>query len=123
MERTVKDEEILINTRLTWMLTFQGLLFAALGLADERSQLAFSAFSSVLPWIGIAVAALTFIGVLAAYGTIDYARKKIDDVRKKKQPSEPDFGAMGWRKWLGRTNSLGVPVVIVIAWAALAALF
>lgn len=108
IEKTVSHEENLINTRLTWMLTFQGLLFIAVGLADEGSRLA---FFSVIPWIGIAVAALTFIGALAAYATIDNARKE--------HRAAPGFGGMGWRKWLGRANSLGIPFVIATTWGVL----
>jgi hypothetical protein len=107
VERTVDHEETLINTRLTWMLTFQGFLFAALSLANEDSRLA---LFSVIPWIGIAVAALSFLGVLAAYGRIDAARRK---------HRGQGFGSTCWPKWLGRTNSLGIPVVIVTAWTIL----
>lgn len=104
----IRHEENLINTRLTWMLTFQGFLFAAAALASDESR---SAILGVVPWIGVAVAALSFLGVAAAYGTIDAVRKA--------NPGAPVFGGARWRKWCGRTNSLGIPVVVVTAWVAL----
>jgi hypothetical protein len=107
LRETIRHEENLINTRLTWMLTFQGFLFAAASLASGKSR---SAILDVVPWVGISVAALSFLGVAAAYGTIDAARKTYQGAA---------FGGARWRKLFGRTNSLGIPVIIVIAWVML----
>jgi hypothetical protein len=107
LRETIRHEENLINTRLTWMLTFQGFLFAATSLATDQSR---TAILDVVPWVGILVSGLSFLGVAAAYGTIDAARKTCAGAA---------FGGVSWRKAFGRTNSLGIPVVIVIAWLAL----
>jgi hypothetical protein len=103
----IRHEENLINTRLTWMLTFQGFLFAAASLAADESR---AAIREVVPLVGIAVAALSLLGLAAAYGTIDVARR---------EHGGGHFGGMGWRRIFGRTNSLGIPVAVVIAWVAL----
>lgn len=89
------------------MLTFQGFLFAAAALAADESR---TVILDVVPWVGMSVSALCFLGVAAAYGTIDAARKTYPGTV---------FGGARWRKWFGRTNSLGIPVVVVIAWLAL----
>ncbi len=34
----IKHEESLINSRLTWMLTFQGFLFASITLSKEEAN-------------------------------------------------------------------------------------
>jgi hypothetical protein len=104
---TVRHEENLINSRLTWMLTFQGFLFAAESLAANHA-----AILRVVPWVGMAVASLSFLGVAAAYGTIDVKRRELAGAK---------YGGTSWRKVFGRTNSLGIPIAVVAAWVALAA--
>jgi hypothetical protein len=97
-----------INTRLTWLLTFQGFLFAAVSLASKEVR---SPLLETIPWIGVAASVLAFLGIVAAYVTIG-------DIR-----AENRSVALGTRiksrKWLGRTNALGIPIMLVAAWIAL----
>lgn len=104
---TIRHEEGLINARLTWMLTFQGFLFAAVSLSSSGTR---AAIVDVVPIVGMGVALLSLLGVIAAYGTIDMVRRS---------SSGPTFGGTRWRKWFGRANSMGIPVIVTIAWAAL----
>ena len=104
LREVVKHEENLINARITWMLTFQGFLFAAVSLAtgDIRSDLL-----DTVPIIGMLIAALAVLGITAAYLTIDEARRNYGGLV---------FGGLRLRKWLGRTNSLGICVVVTLGW-------
>jgi len=68
------------------MLTFQGFLFASFALVANVSinPTIRSAFGIIVPIVGITVGALTLIGVIAAYVSIDYIkcklREKLGDV-------------------------------------------
>jgi hypothetical protein len=119
LSEKIRHEETLINSRLTWMLTFQGFLFATVALvADDSKDPKFrAALLDVIPLVGAIVAMLTFFGVLAAYIAIGQARNPYREVLKTSE--EIGFGGQNLAKWLGRTNSLGITLVVVIAWISL----
>jgi len=65
----IEREDGLINTRITWMLTFEGFLFAALALVadDQKVDTAvYGVLKYALPGVGIAVGLLAGLAVLAA---------------------------------------------------------
>src|SRR5688572_28835390 len=78
----LKHEDGLINYRLTWTLTLQGLLFAALGyLANDLGENGGGAGGRVSPFLralvlvlipamGLLTAAFGWIGILAAHRAI-----------------------------------------------------
>ncbi len=115
----IRHEETLINSRLTWMLTFQGFLFATIALVadDSKSPKIHTAILDVVPLVGAIVAVLTLLGVWAAYLAIGQARNPYkSDLRNNEKVG---FGGKGWAKLLGRINSLGIPFVVVISWLIL----
>jgi rRNA maturation protein Nop10 len=107
VRETVRHEEALINSRLTWMLTFEGFLFTAVSLASGETR---QPFLDTVPVAGALVALLALAGVAAAYGHIDAVRKEAP-VGK--------FGSVRWPKWVGRGYSAGLCIVVAGAWLAL----
>ena len=111
----IEREDGLVNYRLTWMLTTQGLLFAALALlagkeidVDMRTMLAW-----LLPRIGIALSVIAFLGVSAANNQITYLKKKWKKLDYDKAP-RPHGGPWAW--WFGLIPGLGLPVLFFAAW-------
>lgn len=115
----IRHEETLINSRLTWLLTFQGFLFAAVALLADNSinPKLYRALLEIFPSVGAFVAILTFLGVLAAYIAMGQARNPYQEVLETNKKLR--FGGTNWAKWLGRANSLGIPIVVLSAWVAL----
>ena len=111
----IEREDGLVNYRLTWMLTTQGLLFAALALlagkeidVDMRAMLAW-----LLPRIGIALSVIALLGVSAANNQITYLKKKWEKLDYVKAP-RPYGGPWAWR--FGLIPSLCLPVLFFAAW-------
>jgi len=78
-EMIFKEGEF-INHRLTWLVTIQGLLFAALGFAWEKAPELISPLGAV----GIVVSITSFIGLLAARQAI----KTLISEWKNKKPED-----------------------------------
>ena len=60
----IRHEETMIYNRITWMLTFQGFLFASLAIASDASTDAHirSVLLGTIPLLGVAVGVLTLLG-------------------------------------------------------------
>jgi hypothetical protein len=121
-EYTVKQierEQGLVNNRLSWMLTFQGFLFAAIALVinKDTEPTVRIVFRNVIPAIGIAVALLALIGIHAAALSSNEIKAKWKQ-RDGFQQYPPTFGT---RKisLLGRITSYGIPTSVVVAWLLL----
>ena len=132
----VSHEETLINNRMTWMLTIQGFLFAAFALIFESkpeikaSELAscdqmMCVYLDVIPVLGGVIAFMVFLGVFAAYVSIDnlkhetnknihraneiiHGEEKHQEMLKKKHSALASI--------LGRIVSMSVPSAIVRTW-------
>lgn len=111
----IEREDGLVNYRLTWMLTTQGLLFAALALltgtaidTEMRATLIW-----LLPWIGIALSVIALVGVSAANHQINYLKEKWEMIAYDKAP-RPYGGPWAWRA--GLVPSVCLPVVFIVAW-------
>jgi len=114
IKETVAHEEEMINRRLSWMLTLQGFLYAAVGLADGNS------LQNAISGVGILTSFVTLLGVVAAYAAIDHVREEAaskeaaaDEAKPLKNPS---FGSTRWPKWLGRTNAYALPAIVALSW-------
>jgi hypothetical protein len=99
-------EHVLINRRLTWLLTTQSILFAAYGLAT-RADKAAEVFLAVTPIAGIAVSGMIFIGILCGVFAKWYTWQ---DSEKK------EFGVRTWITILALLPDLMLPVVFALAW-------
>ena len=62
--RRQEFEHELIDRKTNWLLTTEGLLFAAYGVSFEASETP-SRFRSSVAWAGLLIAAITLVGVLA----------------------------------------------------------
>lgn len=112
----IKQETDLINNRLSWMLTFQGFLFAAITLVSRKDadQTVSSILKDIIPIIGISVALLALSGVHAAYTAIEEVRKQYEKLRENEEYL-PAYGDEKAKK-LGKITSYGIPLLIAIIW-------
>ncbi len=114
----IEKEIDLVNNRLSWMLTFQGFLFASISIAtSNESEAATRLFlRNALSLAGIAVAILTLLGVFASALQRDtlknhWKNHKINDF--------PPLGGNRLVSAMGRITSFGIPVTIIATWAAI----
>jgi hypothetical protein len=118
----ITKEEGLIHNRLTWMLTFQGFLFAAVVLSantavEERLG---HLLRTTIPWLALCSAVLALTGVSAAYLSIN----NIKEILKKYEPTGADAVKLpahgtALASLLGRITSLGLPLLVIVAWGYL----
>jgi len=66
-----RHESEQVHRRITWLASFQGFLFAALGVAWGKSR----SLTHVFATLGVTVAALTLVGVVAAVWAIERIRQ------------------------------------------------
>lgn len=117
----IKQETNLINNRLSWLLTFQGFLFAVIALvASKDTNPAVSLIlRAVIPIIGIAVALLALTGILGAYMAIgDLISWSVGEGLEKTTQYPPAYGSKLARA-LGMVTSYGIPLSLVITWVIL----
>jgi hypothetical protein len=131
----VKHEDELINRRLTWLLTVQGFLFAAYGIANQiyagsnskngSETLAMRNFAerlgSVFASVGLVVGALAFLGVLAAQFSVWSLEKQWKNIPKPnaaEAASLPGLTGAGniMAKVLGAIAHNFIPIMIIGAW-------
>lgn len=111
----ISHEENLINNRLTWMLTFQGFLFASLALMTNNQTSLESLrrwLLCVIPFTGALVAFVTFLGICAAYRSIDKHKKECEPLIKH----YPMPGGGKCASKLGRFTSKSIPWILIVAW-------
>lgn len=115
----ITKEEGLIHNRITWMLTFQGFLFAAMVLSANSNVDARlgTLLRGAIPWLALASAALALIGVRAAYISINTIKKFLEDFETEHKPAvkPPAFGNPTASK-MGRVTSHGLPILVMLAW-------
>lgn len=118
-------EDHLVNYRLTWLLVSQTLLFAAYGtlldvLLDKQKGLdganrdvVLYMVQSILPWVGMSIAALVLLGVLAALlamAKLAYDSSKLVEHEEMRMDVSILTTALGWL-------SGGLfPVIFLVAW-------
>lgn len=116
LSHQIEREDGLINTRITWMLTFEGFLFAALALvANDNSDPTIQLILKyVLPIVGSAVAFLALLAISAAFSALEDLRKRWDQTKYPNYPRP--FGNENEHA-SGATYCKGVPIVIIVFWA------
>jgi hypothetical protein len=117
--RQIEREQGLVNNRLSWMLTFQGFLFASIALVlnKDTAPSVRLVFRGVIPGIGIAVALLALVGVHAAALSSSEIKAKWKQ-RDGFQQYPPTFGTPTISR-LGRITSYGIPISVIVAWILL----
>ncbi len=108
VQRIIEHEENLINRRLTWMLTFQGFLFASLSLFVNKKEDILPTdvillLEQLIPYVGICVSIVILLGIVAAYRSITH---------NKKTSYNEDIVAL----LLGRFSSCSIPIIIIDGW-------
>ncbi len=126
-ERIAKEiaaEHTLVASRMTWNLSFQGFLFAAFALAVSRQSTTdpdprLDLFLSVLPIAGLVTAALTFVGVVAAFTQINGLKRAWFANEEKLET----VGPRPFSHWLGgligRLPSIGITGTLIWCWCQL----
>jgi hypothetical protein len=121
----IEREDGLVNQRLSWMMQFEGFLFAALGLvanASVSSSLALKAtLVIVLPASGICAALLSSFGVNAAYDRLDELKTMYMRVRGRQALVRPFGGRSAHVR--GRVLGSLFPWLMASAWACTFILF
>lgn len=111
----LEHEHELTNSRMMWLLTFQGFLFATIAIADEGDKLLLprAFFQKLVPLIGIVSAFAVLVGILASW----LARRRIKAMGADVIAAGfPGFGPSKLGSWLGLVPGFGVPLLLVLAW-------
>ena len=110
--RRLEFEHELINRRVTWLLTSQTILFAAYGVALDKTA---SLFLKTVSITGAVVAIFVLIGILAAFAA---KRRTWQDFRACGNPKE-QFGVKTWITYVGFIPEFALPLVFSCAWVFL----
>jgi hypothetical protein len=127
LAKEIATEHGLVTTRMTWNLTFQGFLFAAFALAaskpgakpNEPMSEHVSALMSTLPWAGICTAALTLIGILAAFSQINHLKRAWYGHEGALRAVAPRPFSHWFGGLAGRIPSVGITGVLIGCWISL----
>jgi hypothetical protein len=117
----ITREDELAGKRLTWIITINGFLFAALGFVAGKDS-AGTAILALLALTGIAVSLAGLMGVIAAYIQLRYLTQRwellVVDDRQWPRP----YGNKRHSFLLGIPASFLPPLILAAAWAAWAAI-
>ena len=126
MRGYINHEDSLINNRLTWLLTIQGLLFTGYGLALRETTKSSDLISLIfiLKGLGLATSFLGFTGILAASLAIREVERKWLSIKPKDLLTHsiadqlPDVTGGGNRlvHFLGSFTPLSIPSIFFVAW-------
>jgi hypothetical protein len=109
-------EHDLLNRKTTWMLTTEGLLFAAVGIGDGPGEL--DGLNRTIAWSGLFLAVIVLIGACALIRSKWRSHKEYEAIFRRMELSGPPFswGAGTWNTAVTLAPDIGVPVVFVVAW-------
>ena len=118
-------EDTLINNRLSWLLTIQGLLFAAYGYSIREISRTddLNSLIHLLKILGLCTSFFGFTGICSAALAIKQLLKKYKQY-KKDYPllkNLPDVTGGGYQfvTILGSFTPLGIPLLFLIVWLIL----
>ena len=110
----------MINYRLTWTLTLNGFLFAALGLIGSKDlpdPRIVEFFHFALPATGFFISLAGLLGVLAAFIQINYLTEQWLTLADTRWPRP--FGDKKHAYIIGAIPSFLPPVVLILVWIGL----
>jgi hypothetical protein len=106
--RDFRFQHDLIDRKITWLLTSQTILFAALGLTTAAPVLD---LVHVIGLLGLAICIAVVIGlvgnIVAKYCVYRDYRERLESVR---------FGVRGWTTWFGIATDVLIPAAFIGAW-------
>lgn len=110
----IEREDGLVDTRIRWMLTFEGFLLASLAIvSDGDDQIIQMTLKYALPVIGVIVALLSWAAIEAALWTLKELKELWEDGDYSGYPRP--FGK-GVTHTLGALFARGLPWVIIVLW-------
>lgn len=116
----IEREDGLINTRINWMLTFEGILFASLAFVADKEKVRAEvciALKYVLPMLGILVGLLALLAVNGAVSALQELKGlwTIEKFPIHYHLYPRPYGAH-WNHNCGVYYSQGLPLSIITAW-------
>lgn len=99
-----KQEDELINHRVSWLGVTQGLLFAAYGLSGTAD------IRGLLAWAGLLTSALAFFGLCAALLAMHFIHQDGPSDEKR------HFGVRHFTTVAGWAAAAGIPLVFFVIW-------
>ena len=112
----IHRENEVINHRVTWLATMQGLLFASLGFAWDKPKI--EPFVDLLCFLGIAMSVILF-ALLAGASVAMYRLSKWWDDHKPKSYDGPDVIGLKPLRW-PLLRCFGpwsfIPLLFLMAW-------
>ena len=122
----ITHEDDLVNSRLTWFLVVQTLLFTAYGVvlevpkADGSNALQIQNLQAMIPWVGIAASILVLSSVRGARMSISHMEKFWLDQAKIMIEYFPSIVCKTTCvKCLGHAEAYLLPIVFAIAWSCI----
>jgi len=111
----IEREDGLVNNKITWLLTTQAILFAALALlggGDTNAEIR-EMLTLLLPLIGIVLSVIGFLGVTGASITLRDLKTEWEELDYSKAP-RPYGTPLAF--WLGLIPRLFLPLLFLAAW-------
>lgn len=113
----ITHEDDLVNSRLTWFLVVQSLLFAAYGVVLNITQGdGLNTLQTAIPWVGIAASILVFSSVLGARLAILHMKKYWEGHDPNEIKYFPSIVCKPCPRWLGNIEAFLLPIVFVSVW-------
>ncbi len=119
-------EDLWVQQRVSWLLGFSGLLFAAFaGVLNISTQvtIAQTLFRGyvllLIPATGFLITFLVLLSLIGAGMAMDEVRREWDERLRAEEASSslPPIHARGWPLMLGRLASQGICGVMLVVWA------
>jgi hypothetical protein len=76
LAKQIEREDGLINTRISWLLTFEGFLFAAFGIMSKEPSSIQSKILWLIPIAGFSMSFLAMLGINAAISALNNLKKQ-----------------------------------------------
>ena len=111
-DKQLSTEHELINRKLTWLLSSQSILFAALALVISMDLKLPQQFSKVIAILGILISSLIWVGVVMSIVAKvliwkDYNKEPLNNVR---------LGVRNWITFIALIPDFFMPLAFVFAW-------
>jgi hypothetical protein len=118
----IEHEDHLIGMRVSWLVAAEAFLFAAYAEVLGAPRNTVPRFShaavhlfDVLPWVGIALAAIVFVAVCAAVLRLEELRREFKTFVGNVE-GYPKITSTRVHRWPGRIPGILAPVILIVAW-------